>query len=353
MLKGPKGDKGDTGAQGPQGEQGTEGPEGPQGPKGDTGPQGPQGEQGPIGPQGPQGPQGPKGDPGEIIGASKFVTTDTAQTITGKKTFNGKVAFGDENGEGGIIYGDVVSQPDIATPSITIDSGTNSDYRYKSSIVLQSSSNSYESDLGPNVHFKGNLIPSGDKKFNIGSYINQVKDLYISGNLISGPNKISVAAADIASKSEIPTKTSQLTNDSDFVTSTELATKQDKLVAGTGITIDENNVISSSGGVGSVDWSDILNKPTFATVATSGSYNDLIGKPLFDYKSDIVIDSSNVIKTIYGGYKVIFTNDGNPGSIVGNTIDLSIPTLTWGTHGKYDEYYYNADPDTVEACYKC
>lgn len=30
---------------------------------------------------------------------------------------------------------------------------------------------------------------------------------------------------------------------------------------------------------GSVEWDDILNKPTFATVATSGSYNDLSNKP--------------------------------------------------------------------------
>lgn len=31
--------------------------------------------------------------------------------------------------------------------------------------------------------------------------------------------------------------------------------------------------------VESVDWSDISGKPTFATVATSGSYNDLSNKP--------------------------------------------------------------------------
>lgn len=33
------------------------------------------------------------------------------------------------------------------------------------------------------------------------------------------------------------------------------------------------------GGATSVDWDDITNKPDFATVATSGSYNDLSGKP--------------------------------------------------------------------------
>lgn len=34
-----------------------------------------------------------------------------------------------------------------------------------------------------------------------------------------------------------------------------------------------------NGTTGSVDWSDITNKPNFATVSTSGSYNDLTDKP--------------------------------------------------------------------------
>ena len=105
-----------------------------------------------------------------------------------------------------------------------------------------------------------------------------------------------IAEAKLAITSEIPTKTSQLTNDSDFVTSVSL--------------------------------SEYAKTSELATVATSGNYNDLIGKPLLDYKSDIVIDSSNVIKTIYGGYQVIFKNDNNPGSIIGNTFDVSLPELT-------------------------
>ena len=156
-------------------------------------------------------------------------------------------------------------------------------------------------------------------------------NLYLTGNLTDGHNKISVA--NIASKSELPTKTSQLTNnsgfvtstelstvatsgsyndltdkptiptttsqltnDSNFITSTELATKQDKLTAGTGITIDENNVISSSGGGGGpVNWSDILNKPTFATVATSGSYNDLSDKPTIPTTTSQLTNDSNFV----------------------------------------------------------
>lgn len=40
-----------------------------------------------------------------------------------------------------------------------------------------------------------------------------------------------------------------------------------------------NATISLDVGMTTVDWSDITNKPTFATVATSGSYNDLLNKP--------------------------------------------------------------------------
>ena len=47
----------------------------------------------------------------------------------------------------------------------------------------------------------------------------------------------------------------------------------------------------------------------------------------FNYKSDIIQDSSNVLKTVYGGSHIIFTNAGNPGLIDGNTIDLSLPEL--------------------------
>ena len=45
--------------------------------------------------------------------------------------------------------------------------------------------------------------------------------------------------------------------------------------AGTDVTIN----LDAGGSGGSTDWSDITNKPNFATVATSGSYNDLSNKP--------------------------------------------------------------------------
>ena len=277
-----------------------------------------------------------------------LVTTNTDQTITGKKTFNGKVTFAHKNGEAGYISSYVSSDPEIATPHITLASSTNAINPYNSYITLLSSSSRYESSSGPTIHFKGDLIPSDNDKFDIGRGINRIKDLYISGNLTDGPNKISVA--NIASKSEIPTKTSQLTNDSEFVTSEELSTVAtsgsyadltDKPTIPTKtsqLTNDSNFVTSEAlngyatetwvgqqGYITSVAWGDIIDKPTLSTVATSGSYNDLTDKPIFTLKNDVLKDDYKVIKTIYGGSHVKFINDGYLGSINDHTVDLSLP----------------------------
>ena len=249
------------------------------------------------------------------------VTTNTEQTITGKKTFNEKVVFGNEKGEeGGIIYGRVFSNPEIATPSITVSSRINKINPYNSYISLLSSSSKYESSAGPEIIFRGIMRPLNDGLFDIGTGIDRIKDLYISGNLTDGRNKISVA--NIASKSEIPTKTSQLTNDSDLVTSTELSTVAtsgsyndltDKPtitnVSGvndgtnwTSLTIG-SDTYGLDGGGGPVNWSDILNKPTFATVATSGSYNDLTDKPTIPTTtSELTNNSGFITSAALNGY---------------------------------------------------
>lgn len=116
----------------------------------------------------------------------------------------------------------------------------------------------------------------------------------------------------------------------------------------------KQNVISDLADIrsGAEKGNTAVQPSSLSTVATSGNYNDLIDKPLFDSKSDVIKDDSDVIKTIYGGSRITFTNAGTPGSIIGNTIDLSLPELTWGTYGSYTEYAYT-DSATVEACYKC
>lgn len=49
---------------------------------------------------------------------------------------------------------------------------------------------------------------------------------------------------------------------------------------------NSDGTITYFGVVTELEWSNILNKPTFATVATSGAYADLTGKPDLDLKLD-------------------------------------------------------------------
>lgn len=68
---------------------------------------------------------------------------------------------------------------------------------------------------------------------------------------------------------------------------------QKKLIAGLNIEIDqETNVISASSDL-AVQWDDIIGKPDFKPVATSGDYNDLINK--LKPGKDVSISEDNVI----------------------------------------------------------
>ena len=94
------------------------------------------------------------------------------------------------------------------------------------------------------------------------------------------------------SSATIPTKTSQLTNDSGFLTS-----------------------------VPAQSWASITGKPTFATVATSGSYNDLSNKPtipsLSGYATQSWVTSQGYLTSIpvatssaYGGIQIGYKTSG-------------------------------------------
>ena len=98
-----------------------------------------------------------------------------------------------------------------------------------------------------------------------------------------------------------------------------------------------------AGGSGSVDWSDILNKPTFATVATSGSYNDLSDKPtipVVDYPvTDVTVGGVSVLSNKIAAIPALF--DGNYNSLT-NKPDLSVYALssslsTVATSGSYND----------------
>ena len=80
-------------------------------------------------------------------------------------------------------------------------------------------------------------------------------------------------------QNRVPTDVNQLTDSSNLLS----GATQTLTLVGTDLTISGGNTISLSslggGGSSTVYWNDILSKPTFATVATTGLYSDLLNKP--------------------------------------------------------------------------
>ena len=94
-------------------------------------------------------------------------------------------------------------------------------------------------------------------------------------------------ASDETVNIEVPTKTSDLNNDSGFITG--------------------------------VSWNDVSDKPTFATVATSGSYDDLSDKPT-------IPTVNNATLTIQKNGTTVKTFTANASSDV--TCNITVPTKT-------------------------
>ena len=401
---GPKGDKGDTGPQGPRGNQGPkgdigpegpEGPQGPKGPKGDTGPQGIQGpkgdkgdtgERGPIGPQGPIGPEGPKGDPGvpASIKVNGTIYTRDASGLITLPDYTNEVAWGN-------IQGTLSNQTDLKTALdakqdvisdlATIRSGAAegatavqpadlANYLEKDTFkaIDWTSTDSSDSSITHKLTLDVDRSYNNEyllklEKYNGGSYKNglditedsiilresataattsilsrgfltlsdTLQKITFFTNHISIDNTKDISYADIATVSQIPTTTGELTNDSGFITSAALSGYA------TETWVDQKGYLTS------VAWGDITDKPTFATVATSGSYNDLLDKPIIptaDYPvTDVTVGGVSVISNKVAVIPALF--DGNYNSL-DNKPDLSVYALssslsTVATSGSYND----------------
>ena len=100
-----------------------------------------------------------------------------------------------------------------------------------------------------------------------------------------------------------------------------------------------------AGGVSSVDWDDITDKPDFSTVAISGEYNDLLHRP------DIPVNTSDL--TNDSGFITIndvpaqVNADWNSNSGVSQILNKPTVYNEWfGTQQEYDAIVIK-DPDTV------
>jgi hypothetical protein len=155
---------------------------------------------------------------------------------------------------------------------------------------LIDSADSSEINIVPSVNCNsdltvgGDILPNTDLGGNLGAPDKQWKSLYVSGSTIFlggtpvsleggllavNGVPVSVASAEIAVLDEGSSLTSAISS-INFVGAGVTATN-----VGPAVTV----TISGGGGGGTVTWNDVTDKPTFATVATSGAYGDLSGTP--------------------------------------------------------------------------
>ena len=315
---GPKGD------QGPQGEPGKQGPRGltgEPGPRGYTGAPGTPGPEGPQGPAGPKGDKGDKGDPGESASLDNYLEKDTFKeinwsntdpkdsNITNKLTldvdpkYNNKYKLKLEQYEGNsrknstsITDGSIslnYGQGELTKALLSAHSLILSDlpneitfFPYYLSITntgLNTTTNINYKDIATVSQIptttsqldndSGFITIAALNGYATEDWVNQ-KGYLTSvawGDITGKPTLATVATSgaynDLIGKPTIPTTTSQLDNDSNFITNASL----------TGYATE--TWVEQKGYLTSVAWGDITDKPTLATVATSGSYNDLTSKP--------------------------------------------------------------------------
>ena len=280
---GPKGD------QGPQGEPGRQGPRGltgEPGPRGYTGAPGAPGPEGPQGPAGPKGDKGDKGDPGEPASISVNGTTydrDASGLITlpNYPDVSSLADYLEKDTFKPISWTSTDPKDSNITHKLTLDlyPKYNNEYEYRLELeqydlanlkpssgeprklhglrITDSSIAFYGTSNSPTTHLSEDFLILDNKTKHVTFYPG-----YISIN-----DETNISYKDIATVSQIPTTTSQLDNNSGFITSTAL----------NGYATE--TWVEQKGYLTSVAWGDITDKPTLATVATSGSYNDLIDKP--------------------------------------------------------------------------
>ena len=292
---GPKGDQGEAGAQGPKGDPGSDGLEGPQGPKGDTGPQGPVGPRGEKGDTGPIGPEGPQGLPGEQGPQGE----QGLQGIQGPQGEQGPVGPAGKDGlttsitVNGSTYTQVdgdITLPDYPTVPDTTNFVTINTAQTITGLktIGQTSGTISEVDFsGFTFKLSNKAIdhPEADVKIRNGSYdgyqhpiISSSKGLYV--------NLAKIRLGDDGNNTYGITMPDSSTWESDRV----LATTSD-IPSLDGYATE--TWVGQQGFLTNVSWDDVLNKPTFATVATSGSYNDLTDKPTIPDTRNFVTTDTN------------------------------------------------------------
>ena len=298
-----KGDKGDTGAQGPQGlkgDTGATGAQGLQGLKGDTGATGatgPQGIQGPQGDTGATGAQGAQGIQGET-GATGAAGAKGDTGATGPQGPQGIQGLKGDTGATGATGPQGTAGTDASVTSSSIATALGYTPVNPSSLASVATAGTYASLTGKPTLFSGAYADLTGKP--------SLATVATSGSYADLTNKPTIPT--------VPTAVSSFTNDSGYQTSAQvntaiqavvgaapaaldtlaeiaaqLAADESAAAALTTVVSGKANSATTLSGYGitdaytktEVNTSLALkaNTSSLATVATSGAYSDLSGKP--------------------------------------------------------------------------
>ena len=308
---GPQGGKGDTGSQGiqgpvgptgPTGKTGGTGPVGPTGPQGNVGPTGKTGPQGPgggTGPQGPQGPVGPTGPQGGEGGRGPQGSTGPTGP-TGHTGGTGPVGPTGPQGKGGST-GPTGPQGRTGPtgPSNVTDGNPTLSWSTKSVVA---------SINGTNIHVTMPANPNTDT--NTAHSHSVGAGLTISGN--GGTSGTTQYAANLNS----PTSIGKIGSGKIYAVGVDDSGHLAVNVPWTDTNTTYTNATSSSSGLmsssdkakldGIASGANNYTHPTshpasmitgLATVATSGSYNDLKNKPSIPSYGNATSSSSGLMSS--------------------------------------------------------
>jgi len=193
--------------------------------------------------------------------------------------------------------------------------------------------------INSELTMEGDIVPDLAGEHNLGSLAKPWNSLYVSGSTIYLGN----AALSVDSNGEISINDNRLVQDNGNYISLNLNVNDvnisspqvgDTLQWAGGFWVNG----TPSGGGGSTAWADITGKPTFSTVAISGSYNDLTDKPNIagtyqfsvaaDDSTQRLISSDEVIKFIGAGSVTTGSDAEGNITITGSTIVTGIESET-------------------------
>ena len=303
-LRGPQGIQGEQGVKGDKGDVGPIGPQGLKGDKGDPfkyedftseqleqlrGPQGIQGPAGPKGDQGPQGVQGPKGADGTMT--FEDLTEEQRESLRGPQGIQGPAG---QDGSDGADGQDGAPGQDGHSPVVTASKSGSTTTIYVDGTSIATIEDGQDGQDGQNGSNGTNGTNGQD---GVTPHIDST-----TGNWFIGTTNTGVHAQGPAGQDG-----SNGTNGSNGQDGHSPVITASKSNGVTTVSVDGTAIATINDGINGQD----AVSPTLATVATSGSYNDLSNKPtipqtgkLLEAKESVYVDLGLTSGTLWSTINV-------------------------------------------------